>query len=812
VASESRRSGRPAAISAICAVVALVLALTAAPPAAAAATPDNPPSTQAPGTPETPPLLTRTIQALQAGASQARADTVPTDRLLVHVDAGATPAQREAAFADLGAVDERPLGNGWSKLEIGETTTADTAEQRVDSDVVLGVEPDLPVWKDDAAPNDPLYTNGSMWGLTGDWGIRPQPAWNTTTGSSNVVVAVLDTGVDYTHPDLANRVWRNWGEVPGNNADDDGNGYKDDVYGWDFFNKDSTVYDPGDGDAHGTHVAGTIAAQGNNGTGVSGVNWNVQFMPLKFIGPAGGYTSDAITALNYAVANGASVVNASWGGTTYSGALKAAIDAAGNAGVLFVAAAGNEGVNTDVSPHYPSAYTSWNLVSVMSIGSTGYRSGFSNYGRWTVDLGAPGESILSTVPGDVYQYYSGTSMAAPHVSGVAALFKALNPGATWQTVRDALVYRARWDPNIRDQNTTSGVVDASTAVYKIPTWNYGTVDSGTSKGVGSSAIAYADSVYVFNKDVTGHLRAGRLNRWGWAFSNPGPSSCIGTSTAAISYFGWLHVFADADVGGSPALCHLTTKDGVTWYSQILDTGFSTGKGVSVTQYGMQLHVFNYGTGAVAGAGAGVEGDVTPATSYPVLRHNVFDTVGGWASHDLGSAASPSDAKTSSVSFGGELHVFDPQTGGALKHYVWVPSQGRWLNENVASDASPSSGMSIYPTGLGELHIMYGGTGGKLQHRYYNPWSGLWTTETLQNDVVSGGDISTTTFGGAFRVVYGATGTRLGLRTYSAGTWYQEYLDAGSSIGTDGVSAVLYGGGLHIYANGTGPSLRITYWG
>lgn len=710
----------------------------------------------------------------------------------------------------MGAVGEEPLGNGWTKVDVAETTTAGAIQEASDSAVVRGVEPDLPLWKTDESPNDPLYTNGSMWGLTGDWGIRPQSAWDSTTGSNAVVVAVLDTGVDYTHPDLSNRVWRNWGETPGNGVDDDHNGYVDDVYGWDFLNKDATVYDPADGDAHGTHVAGTIAAQGNNSTGVAGVNWNVQFMPLKFIGPSGGYTSDAITALNYAVANGASVVNASWGGTTYSGALKAAIDAAGNAGVLFVTAAGNEGVNTDVNPHYPASYDSWNLISVMSINSTGNRSGFSNYGRWTVDIGAPGESILSTVPGDVYQYYSGTSMAAPHVSGVAALFKALNPTAKWQAMRDAVLYHARWDPGIGNLNTTSGVVDASTAVYGIPSWKSGTLDAGTSKGVGTSAIGYGGTVYVFGKDTTAHLRVGRLTDSGWAFSNPGPSSCVGYSTAAVNYLGWLHVFSDAVVDGKPALCHLSTKDGVTWYQQTLDQGFSTGKGISVTQYGMQLHVFNYGTGAAASSST--DGEVTPSTAPTTLRHAVFDTVGGWAAHDLGTSSVPSDAKTATAVFGGELHVFDPQSDGTLRHYDWVPSQGRWLTETIATDAAAGSGMNVYPTSLGELHIMYGASPNKLQHRYYNPWARAWATETLATDLVAGGDIATTNYGGAFRIAYGAAGTKLGFKTYYGGNWYLEYLDSGSSLGTDGVATVLYANQLRIYANGASSTLRETYWG
>src|SRR6266568_3634701 len=255
-------------------------------------------------------------------------------------------------------------------------------------------------------PNDPQF--GALWGLNniGQTGgvagadIDAPEAWDTTTGSNQVIVAVIDTGIDRTHPDLAPNIWVNPGEIPGNGIDDDGNGYVDDVYGYDFYNRDA---DPSDDHGHGTHVAGTIGAAGDNGIGVAGVNWNVRLMSVKFIGADGfGFTSDAIDAVVYATDMGARVMNNSWGGGEYSQALADAISAANAAGVLFVAA-------TDASD---------NLAS------------FSNYGPGSVHLGAPGVSIFSTVPAagnpccsdpSGYKYLSGTSMAAPHVSGAAAL-------------------------------------------------------------------------------------------------------------------------------------------------------------------------------------------------------------------------------------------------------------------------------------------------------------------------------------------------------------------------------------------------------
>jgi len=202
----------------------------------------------------------------------------------------------------------------------------------------------------------------------------------------------------------------------------------DDVHGWNFFDNAAWLFCEPNEDAHGTHVAGTIGATGNNSTGVPGVNWQVQIMVLKFIGPAGGYTSDAIEAIQYATDKDAKAINASWGGGGFSQALKGAIEACN---CLFVAAAGNGGSdgigdNTDTSPHYPSAYNSANLISVAATDRNDARASFSNYGATSVDLGAPGVSIRSTLPIDTYGNFSGTSMAAPHVTGVAGLLLAQN--------------------------------------------------------------------------------------------------------------------------------------------------------------------------------------------------------------------------------------------------------------------------------------------------------------------------------------------------------------------------------------------------
>ncbi|HEX9879298.1 MAG TPA: S8 family peptidase, partial [Candidatus Binatia bacterium] len=282
----------------------------------------------------------------------------------------------------------------------------------------------------DVTPTDPRF--GELWGLhnTGQSGgasdadIDAPEAWELSTGSSDVIIAIIDTGAQVapgfsggvsTHPDLAANLWVNPGETPGDGIDNDGNGYVDDIHGWNFFDNRSWLFYSASEDGHGTHVAGTIAADADNGIGVAGVNWQAQVMVLKFIGPAGGYTSDAIEAIEYASDKRAQVISASWGGGGFSQALKDAIEACN---CVFVAAAGNDGVNTDSSAHYPSSYDSPNLIAVAATDRNDNLASFSNYGATSVDLGAPGVSILSTVPMDSYASWSGTSMATPHVSGV----------------------------------------------------------------------------------------------------------------------------------------------------------------------------------------------------------------------------------------------------------------------------------------------------------------------------------------------------------------------------------------------------------
>lgn len=296
-------------------------------------------------------------------------------------------------------------------------------------------------------PNDPDYP--SLWGMNqaNDVDIDAPEAWDITTGSSSVVVGVIDSGVDYNHPDLNANMWTNPGEIAGNGIDDDANGYVDDIYGWDFINNDNNPAPAGGAcGGHGTHVAGTIGAVGNNGIGVVGVNWSVDIAALKVFQNFFGIlctTSDAalIGAIEYSGDMGFPITNNSWGGGGSSAAMENAIDAAGN---LFVAAAGNGGAdgvgdNNDTTPNFPSNYPLDNILAVAASQSDGTRAGFSNFGATTVDLAAPGAAILSTLPGNSYGSYSGTSMATPHVAGAAALLLSADPTLSTADLKQLLM-------------------------------------------------------------------------------------------------------------------------------------------------------------------------------------------------------------------------------------------------------------------------------------------------------------------------------------------------------------------------------------
>jgi subtilisin family serine protease len=312
-------------------------------------------------------------------------------------------------------------------------------------------------------PNDPLFSNQ----YASSFMALPN-AWDRTTGSSNRIALVVDTGVLYTHPDLANNIWRNPGEVPGDGIDNDGNGYVDDIHG---INAISNTGDPLDDNGHGTHCAGILGAGGNNSQGIAGVAWNTRIAAAKFLSSSGsGSLSNAIKSINYGTAlrkagHNLVVSNNSWSGGSYSSTLAATIAAAGDAGILFVTSAGNSANNNDTTPSYPACYSSNNIVAVASTTSSGALSSFSSFGQTTVHIAAPGSSIISTYLNNGYAYLSGTSMAAPQVSGVALLTQSICSNVlTQQQVKSAILSTGVVYDWLSNKVATSAIVNAYGAV------------------------------------------------------------------------------------------------------------------------------------------------------------------------------------------------------------------------------------------------------------------------------------------------------------------------------------------------------------
>ncbi|MDP9413234.1 MAG: S8 family serine peptidase [Pseudomonadota bacterium] len=423
------------------------------------------------------------------------------------------------------------------RVKVGGGLTVEQALEAVSKlPGVRFAEPNFIYTTDAVTTNDPIYSDAKLWGMYGDqtnpsnkYGSQAGEAWSLTTGSPKVVVGVVDSGIDYTHPDLYLNVWLNQREIPQsfrasltdvdadgvisfrdlnasqnasfvtdlnqngridagdllsdsrweNGVDDDGNGYIDDLIGWDFVNNDN---DPMDDNDHGTHVFGTIAAQGNNSLGVAGVTWSTQVMGLKFLSATGsGSLSNAILALDYYTAATTSsaqnyaATNNSWGGGGFSQSLLDAIVRGAKADVLFVAAAGNGGFDgngddNDTTANYPSNYDTTAgagydaVIAVASITRTGALSSFSNFGDVTVDLGAPGSGIFSTVPGGGYASFSGTSMATPHVTGAIALLSATSLGLTAAQLKAQLLATVTPTDSLAGKTVTGGRLDAATLV------------------------------------------------------------------------------------------------------------------------------------------------------------------------------------------------------------------------------------------------------------------------------------------------------------------------------------------------------------
>lgn len=468
-----------------------------------------------------------------------------------------------------------------------------------------------------ATPNDPQYTSTGMYGLGK---ISAPAAWDLSTGSSTTVVADIDTGMRYTHQDLAPNAWINTGEIAGNGIDDDGNGFIDDVRGWDFFYNDSDPID--DAGGHGTHTAGTIGATGNNGLNVVGVSWNVKIMPIKIYSPNGTDSTSAmlVNAYNYIrmMKNrgvNIRVTNNSYGdcgeACGYDQATKDGIDAMGNAGILNVFAAGNDNRNVDSfpaggnpSPGYPARYTSPSVLSVASSTSTDTRSSFSNYGVTSIDLAAPGSNVLSTwnTSNTATNTISGTSMATPHVTGAAALLSSYNPNLSPASLKATLM------------NT----------VDVLPAWN-GVVKTGGRLNI--DRAMRNQTICTFNLSQSSLTLPGTTGG-NFSVNVASPTNCDYAVTSDVL---WISVTAGNPGSGNGAVSFTVQNNPIADVQR-----------VGTIKIGDQIYTVTQGTNFVVGKKV-LDFDGDGKTDFSAIQNNNgtmlwhnFQSIGGYAPVSFGS--------------------------------------------------------------------------------------------------------------------------------------------------------------------------------
>lgn len=358
-----------------------------------------------------------------------------------------------------------------------------------------------------ASPNDEFYSVQTSLAQ-----INAPTVWDSITSAASVPVAIVDTGVDYNHVDLNANMWVNLGETAANSIDDDSNGYVDDIHGYDFVNNDGA---PLDDQGHGTHVAGIVGAVGNNAIGVVGVAWTAKIMALKFLDQNGsGTTEDAVSSIQYAIDNGARVINNSWGGADDDTILENVYQDAADAEVALVAAAGNDGDNNNRVASYPADYSDGILsLSVAATDSNDLLASFSNYGSNTVHIAAPGVEIASTLPSNTYGYESGTSMSSPHVAGALALLAALHPGESMQQIVARVMNNVQVVSNLASQVTSGGRLDLLAAATNSP----------------AEPILHQARI---RKVVSATLTSGKIvSKFGISFSS---NSSIGTKKASLA--------------------------------------------------------------------------------------------------------------------------------------------------------------------------------------------------------------------------------------------------------------------------------------
>ena len=536
---------------------------------------------------------------------------------------------------------------------------------------VLAVEPDY-VRQAILVPNDPKYLDGTLWGLnqTSDADIDAPEGWNVRSSAGAVIVAVIDTGIKTTHQDLAANMWRNSAEIAGNKIDDDANGFVDDIFGCDAYNNDG---DPTDDQGHGSHCAGTIGGTGNNGIGVTGVAWGVKLMGCKFLSATGsGADSDAVRCIDYARSKGAKVLSNSWGGGGAGVSLQAAIERTRTAGLIFVAAAGNDGINTDISPSYPASLATDNIVSVAATTRTDTLASFSNYGSVTTDLGAPGDGIYSTVSTSdtAYATYSGTSMATPHVAGVLALLMAQFPTESYSSIITRLMNGTDKVPALAGKTKSGGRLNLANALL-------GTTPPTPVRPANdafASAVATSTATWTLtgnNTDGTSetgepaHAGSAAAKSVWWTFTAPISGTCS-LRTLGSAFDTVLAVYTGTSVG---ALRAVVSNDNST--SMVLDStvSFAAVKG---TIYRIAVDGKSGASGAIQ-LSASLLGGVAPANdnfaAATVLTGTTFSVSGS----NIGATLQTGEPKHAGT------------TGGKSVWWSWTaPSTGTFTLATTGS--------------------------------------------------------------------------------------------------------------------------------
>ncbi len=747
-------------------------------------------------------LSTNPITTATAGVKGSPAQQGAT------IERALTQSARQAVAAVKGKIMKGSTRTGLvvvkTSLKVG-----DAIEQLYRSGTVEFAQPDYK-YHLSRKPTDPLFAE--QWGLnnTGqsfysdyyqgvaDADIDGVEAWNTKTAADDVIIGIVDTGIAYDHKDLAKNMWTNPGEIPGNQIDDDGNGFVDDVYGINAYtNEYSSEYtsiDPYDDNGHGTHVSGIASARGNNGIGITGVAWKSKLMALKFLDSWGsGYSSDAITLIDYALDMKQRygyqhlVLNASWGSSEFDQALYDALDAARNAGVLFFAAAGNSTADVDHGKFYPAGYDLPNIITVGATDASDKMAYFSNYGCGSVDLFAPGDYILSTVPYDYYKgkydFYSGTSMATPMVTGAAALLWSQYPAANWQKIKSALLNGVDQLPSLSRRAISGGRLNldgafsafspSAPAVWSVAPASAAPGDTVTitGDGFGNSAGSVMLGSQMLTVSSWSDSRIGVTLPPGTAFG-VGQVSVIKADQRSTVAGGCMRVgYYETLVGNTllPHTRHASVQDGSTvWLFGGVGSGYSqsglvekydlkTAKSTVSSQWSMPVATTNI-SAALVGKKAYIAGGYNAGSYQAINTLQIFDlSTKTWS---IGPSLPAPRWGSAMAASGGLVYVFGGADGSSDTAspvtYIYNPTSNSWKQGAEMPEALVFPAARVLANGKVRLYggfssLYYGSETAKVME--YSPATDTW--KTLPDMPTARGGATVINSGSTVGVLHGA---------------------------------------------------------